>query len=265
LAARGRDRSRDGDAPAGVAPDPAAARERLDRRLVALGLAPTRARAQALIAAGAVAVAGAVETRAARAVPPDADIALVADPMPWVGRGALKLLHALDAFGLDPAGTTALDLGASTGGFTEALLARGAARVIALDVGTGQLHPRLAADPRVLSLEGVNARDLPADLPPYGWITADLSFVSLEKALPPALDRAPAGATIVALIKPQFEAGRAAVGRGGIVRDPAVHAAVRARIAAFLAAAGWAVLGETESPIRGGDGAVEFLIAACKA
>lgn len=232
---------------------------------MALGLAPTRARAQALIAAGAVTVAGVAETRASRAVPPGAEVALAADPMPWVGRGALKLLHALDAFALDPAGATALDLGASTGGFTEVLLARGAARVIALDVGTGQLHPRLAADPRVLSLEGVNARELPTNLPPYDWITADLSFVSLEKALPPALDRAPAGATLVALIKPQFEAGRAAVGRGGMVRDPAVHAAVRARIAAFLTASGWAVLGETESPITGGDGAAEFLIAARKA
>jgi 23S rRNA (cytidine1920-2'-O)/16S rRNA (cytidine1409-2'-O)-methyltransferase len=244
--------------------DAAPARERLDRRVVAMGLAPTRARAQALIAAGAVTVAGAVETRASRAVPPGAEVALAGDPMPWVGRGALKLLHALDAFGLDPTGAVALDLGASTGGFTEALLARGAARVIALDVGTGQLHPRLAADPRVLALEGVNARELPADLPPYGWITADLSFVSLEKALPPALDRAPPGATLVALIKPQFEAGRAAVGRGGIVRDAGVHAAVRARIAAFLTGAGWAVLGEAESPIAGGDGNAEFLIAARK-
>jgi 23S rRNA (cytidine1920-2'-O)/16S rRNA (cytidine1409-2'-O)-methyltransferase len=261
----------DADATDAAAPDPAApgraapARERLDRRLVALGLAPTRARAQALIAAGAVTVAGAVETRAARAIPPGAAVALAADPLPWVGRGALKLLHALDAFALDPAGATALDLGASTGGFTEVLLARGAARVIALDVGHGQLHPSLAADPRVLALEGVNARGLPAGLPPYGWITADLSFVSLEKALPPALGRAPPGATLVALIKPQFEAGRAAVGRGGVVRDPAVHAAVRARIAAFLTGSGWAVLGQADSPIAGGDGNAEFLIAARKA
>jgi 23S rRNA (cytidine1920-2'-O)/16S rRNA (cytidine1409-2'-O)-methyltransferase len=241
-----------------------AAGDRLDRRLVADGLAPSRARAQALIAAGAVTVDGAPETRAARVVPPDAAVALTAEPMPWVGRGALKLLRALDAFGLDPAGATALDLGASTGGFTEVLLARGAARVIALDVGRGQLHPRLAADPRVTALEGVNARDLPHDLPAFDWITADLSFVSLEKALPPALARAPAGATLVALIKPQFEAGRAAVGRGGIVRDPAVHAAVRARVAAFVTAAGWGVLGEAESPIAGGDGNAEFLIGARK-
>jgi len=238
--------------------------DRLDRRLVALGLAPSRARAQALIAAGAVRVDGVAETRASRPVGPGAAVALDGAPMPWVGRGALKLLHALDSFGLDPAGATALDLGASTGGFTEVLLARGAAQVIALDVGTGQLHPRLAADPRVLQREGVNARDLPDDLPRFDWITADLSFVSLEKALPPARGRAPAGATLVALVKPQFEAGRAAVGRGGIVRDPAVHAVVRARIAGFLGAAGWAVTGETESPIRGGDGNAEFLIAARK-
>ncbi len=232
--------------------------------MVALGLAPSRARAQALIAAGAVRVDGARETRAARGVPPGAAVTLEGDPMPWVGRGALKLLHALEAFGLDPAGAVALDLGASTGGFTEVLLSRGAARVIALDVGAGQLHPRLAADPRVLRREGVNARDLPDDLPRFDWITADLSFVSLEKALPPALDRADPGATLVALVKPQFEAGRAAVGRGGVVRDPAVHAAVRARIAGFLGASGWAVTGETESPIRGGDGNAEFLIAARK-
>ena len=191
------------------------------------------------------------------------DVAVTAG-FPWVGRGALKLIHALDHFGLAPAGE-ALDIGASTGGFTQVLLARGAARVHALDVGHGQLDPALAADPRVVSLEGVNARALPAEvaarLPPPDWITADVSFISLTLALPPALALARPGAHLVGLIKPQFEAGPGHV-RKGIVRDPAVHAEVCGRIAAFLAAGGWQVLGVTTSPIAGGDGNREFLVAA---
>lgn len=213
---------------------------------------------------GAVTVDGAVARKPAQPVGPEARIALTAEPMPWVGRAALKLLHALETFGLTPRGV-ALDVGASTGGFTEVLLARGASQVHALDVGQGQIHPRLAADPRVVSLEGVNAREIPADLvPPVDWITADVSFISLEKALPGALALAKPGAVLVALIKPQFEAGRVHVGRGGIVRDPAVHAVVRARIRAWLERQGWQVTGECESPIEGGDGNREFLIAARK-
>jgi 23S rRNA (cytidine1920-2'-O)/16S rRNA (cytidine1409-2'-O)-methyltransferase len=173
---------------------------------------------------------------------------------------ALRCFDAAAA--LDPASAEALDLGASTGGFTDVLLARGAARVTAVDVGHGQLLPRLAADPRVKAVEGVNARALPADLGPFDWIVADLSFISLDKALPPALGRARPGATLVALVKPQFEAGPAAVGKGGIVKDLAVHAAVRAHVRAFLEGEGWRVLGEAESPILGGDGNREFLIAA---
>jgi 23S rRNA (cytidine1920-2'-O)/16S rRNA (cytidine1409-2'-O)-methyltransferase len=239
---------------------------RLDQLLVARGLASSRARARALIEAGAVSVGGAVATRPAQTVRDDAGIALREDAPQWVSRGALKLLHALDAFGLDPSGAVALDVGASTGGFTEALLARGAARVHALDVGHGQLHPRLAADPRVASIEGVNARAIPEGLlPPVDWIVADVSFISLEKALPGPMALARPGATLVALVKPQFEAGPGAVGKGGIVRDPAVHARVRAAAAAFVAAQGWVMLGETESPITGGDGNREFLIAARKA
>ncbi|TVQ53382.1 MAG: TlyA family RNA methyltransferase [Rhodobacteraceae bacterium] len=234
---------------------------RLDQRLVALGLARSRAEARALIEAGAVSVDGAAATKPAQAAPEGAAVS-VAPVVRWASRGALKLLHALDVFGLDPTGAAALDVGASTGGFTDALLARGAARVTAVDVGHGQLLPRLAADPRVTSLEGVNARSLPADLGPFDWIVADLSFVSLEKGLAPALERAAPGATLVALIKPQFEAGRAAVGKGGLVRDAAVHAAVRARVRAWLEGLGWRVVGEAESPIAGGDGAREFLIAA---
>ena len=239
------------------------ASDRLDRALVARGLAPSRARAQALIAAGAVRVDGAEARRASAPVGPEARLEVAEDPCPWVSRAGLKLAHALDAFGLVPEGE-AWDLGASTGGFTEVLLACGAARVQAVEVGRGQLHPRLMADPRVVLHEGLNARDLPAGLSPPDWITADLSFIGLEKALPPALAAARPGAVLVALIKPQFEAGPEAVGRGGIVRDPEVHRAVRARLRGFLERSGWEVIGEAESPIEGGDGNREFLVAARK-
>jgi 23S rRNA (cytidine1920-2'-O)/16S rRNA (cytidine1409-2'-O)-methyltransferase len=238
---------------------------RLDQHLVATGLAESRARAQALIAAGAVTVDGAAARKASQAVATGAQVAVTADPNPWVSRAALKLLHALDEFGLTPRGV-ALDVGASTGGFTEVLLARGAERVIALDVGHGQLHPRIAADPRVVIHQGVNARDIPAGLvPPVDWIVVDVSFISLEKALPVPLALARPGAVLVALIKPQFEAGRAHVGRGGIVRDAAVHEAVCARIRDWLTGLGWQVTGEAASPIKGGDGNREFLVAAQKA
>ena len=236
--------------------------DRLDQRMVAEGLAPSRARAAALIAAGVVTVDGRPATRPAdrRA----GTIAVTGEPNPWVSRAALKLVHALDTFGLAPAGVAA-DLGASTGGFTQVLLARGAAHVHAVDVGHGQLHPAVAADPRVTVHEGVNARALPAGLlPPLDWITADLSFISLEKALPPALGLARPGAVLIALVKPQFEAGPAAVGKGGIVRDPAARAAAVERIAAFLVAAGWAVTGTAQSPVPGSDGNIEHLIAARK-
>ena len=243
---------------------PAPAALRLDRALVAAGLAPSRARAQALIAAGAVRVAGAPAQRPSARAPAGALLEVAPDPCPWVSRAGLKLDHALSAFGLTPAGQ-AWDLGASTGGFTEVLLARGADHVQAIDVGRDQLHPRLRADPRVTLHEGLNARDAAeAGLPAPDWITADLSFIGLAKALPPALTAAVPGATLIALIKPQFEAGPAAVGRGGLVRDPAVHARVRAEIRAFLEGQGWRVLAETPSPIPGGDGNAEFLIAARK-
>jgi 23S rRNA (cytidine1920-2'-O)/16S rRNA (cytidine1409-2'-O)-methyltransferase len=239
---------------------------RLDQHLVAAGHADSRVRAQRLIAAGAVTVDGTVARRSSQAVRPGATIAVAAEPMPWVSRAALKLLHALDTFDLHPRRAVAFDLGASTGGFTEVLLARGAARVVAIDVGHGQLHPRVAADPRVTVVEGVNVRTLPEGLPPGlpapGFLTADLSFIGLAKALPASMALAAPGAVLVALIKPQFEAGPAAIGRGGLVKDPAVHAAVRADVRAFLSGAGWAVLGEAESPIAGGDGNREFLIAA---
>jgi len=236
--------------------------DRLDRVLVARGLAPSRTRAQALIAAGAVSVEGRSAAKPSEIVAPDARITVGADPCPWVGRAGLKLDHALSVLALSPEGT-ALDLGASTGGFTEVLLARGAAHVHALDVGHGQLHPRLAADPRVTLHEGVNARAIPDGLiPQVDWITADLSFISLATALPPALALARPGAHLVALIKPQFEAGRAAIGKGGIVTDPRHHDAVCARVAGVLQSAGWRILGLVASPVPGADGNREFLIAA---
>lgn len=236
---------------------------RLDQRLVDLGLAPSRARAQAMIRAGVVTVAGAVADKPSRKVDPAAAVAVTADPIPWVSRAALKLVHALDLWGLDPSSAEALDVGASTGGFTEVLLTRGAARVHALDVGHGQLHPRIAADQRVVNIEGVNARAIPAGLiPPVDWIVSDVSFIGLEKALPGPMALAKPGARLVALIKPQFEAGPEHVGKGGLVSDPVVHDAVRARIRGFIEAAGWRVTGEAESPITGGDGNREFLITA---
>ena len=237
---------------------------RLDQRLVALGLAPSRARAQALVAAGVVTVDGQPARKASQAVGDASRVAVTGEPNPWVSRAALKLVHALDAFALTPAGI-ALDIGASTGGFTEVLLARGAGHVHAVDVGHGQLHPRIAADPRVTNHEGINARGLPRGLiPAVDWVVADVSFISLEKALPGALDLARAGATLVALIKPQFEAGPDAVGKGGIIRDAHVHDAVRCRIREWLIDSGWQVTGETESPITGADGNREFLIAAVR-
>jgi 23S rRNA (cytidine1920-2'-O)/16S rRNA (cytidine1409-2'-O)-methyltransferase len=238
---------------------------RLDAALVAAGLAPSRARARALIAAGAVTIDGRPAARPAQPVAPDADLALTHDPLPWVSRAALKLAHALKAFALDPAGAVALDLGASTGGFSQVLLEAGAAEVWAVDVGHGQMAPDLRDDPRLRLIERQNARDLTAaHVPPPDWITADLSFISLAKALPPALALARPGATLVALVKPQFEVGPAHVGKGGIVRDAGAIATARAGVRDFLIGAGWAVLGEGTSPITGADGNAEYLIAARK-
>ncbi len=238
---------------------------RLDVALVERGLAETRARARDAILRGHVLVAGRAADKPAMLVPPEADLA-VADPAArYVSRGALKLAAALDHFGYDPAGLVALDLGASTGGFTEVLLERGAARIFAVDVGHGQLHPRLVADPRVVATEGLNVRDLEAatfDASPAA-VVADLSFISLRLALPPALGLAAPGAFLVALVKPQFEVGRAGVGKGGIVRDPAAGRAAAEAIAAWLATQpGWSVDGLIASPIAGGDGNREFLLGA---
>ncbi|HEU0061704.1 MAG TPA: TlyA family RNA methyltransferase [Hyphomicrobiaceae bacterium] len=239
-------------------------RSRLDLALVKRGLAPSRAQAQDLIRRGLVAVAGNIELRPAAAVGDTAAIA-VADAPQYVSRGGLKLAAALDHFAFAVAGVVALDIGASTGGFTEVLLARGAARVYAVDVGHGQLHARLARLPGVVSREGQDARALDARIvpEPVGAIVADVSFISLTKALPAALALTAPKAWLIGLIKPQFEAGRAAVGKGGIVRDAADRRRAIALVAGWLGAqAGWRVADVIASPIRGGSGNQEFLIGA---
>ncbi len=235
---------------------------RLDKALLERGLVPTRSRARDLIVRGAVRVGGAVECKPSALVTDEVTIEL-SESSDYVSRGSLKLEAALDAFGFDPAGRVALDVGASTGGFTEVLLRRRAAHVFAVDVGHGQLHPRIAEDARVTSLEGQDARALTAEQieRPVTAIVADVSFISLEKVLPAALGFAQPGTWLVALIKPQFEAGREAVGKGGIVRDAAVRDAQAVKIAAWVSALpGWRVTGVVPSPIEGGSGNQEFLL-----
>jgi 23S rRNA (cytidine1920-2'-O)/16S rRNA (cytidine1409-2'-O)-methyltransferase len=232
--------------------------------LVAEGLVPSRARAADLIRRGCVTVMGATVLKPGALVADDAPIVVAAGAGDGVSRGALKLEAALHDFGFDPVGRVALDIGASTGGFTEVLLAEGAAKVYAVDVGRGQLHERLRADPRVVSLEATDARNLDAALilEPVGTIVADVSFISLTQALPAALKRAAPGAWLVALVKPQFEAGREAVGKGGIVRKAEDRERAVVRVRDFLEGEGWIVLGVIPSPIEGGSGNVEFLIGA---
>ncbi len=237
---------------------------RLDQLLVGRGLAESRAKASALVMAGVVFLGETRLDKPGHPVPEDAAVEVRGAPHPWVGRGGVKLAHALDHFGVAPEGRVALDLGASTGGFTDVLLARGAARVYAVDVGHGQLAWKLRGDPRVVVLERTNARNLtPDQVPePPSLIVADLSFISLTSALPAALALAAPGARLVALIKPQFEVGKGQVGKGGIVRDPALHELVCDRVRSFLEGAGWTIQGIVASPITGADGNREFLIAA---
>lgn len=241
-------------------------RKRLDVALVERGLAPTRARARDAIDRGTVTVDGRVETRPAAPVGAEARIEIADPAARWVSRSALKLVGALDAFALSPEGRTCLDLGASTGGFTQVLLARGAAHVTAIDVGHGQLAPAVANDPRVTSIEGLNARDLATDhlAAAPDCVVADVSFISLALALPPALDLAAPGAIGVFLVKPQFEVGRDHVGKGGVVRDEAAAEAAVERIAALLETHGWRVLGRAEAAIAGADGNREHVLAAVK-
>lgn len=238
---------------------------RLDRILVDRGLAVTRSRAADLIRLGAVSVGGVTALKPGALLDPGASLTVAADASPFVSRGGLKLAAALDAFRLDPKGRIALDIGASTGGFTEVLLERGAARVFAVDVGRDQLHATLRGDPRVVVLEGTDARRLDGGIveDPVGAIVADVSFISLTKALPAALSLAARGAWLVALVKPQFEVGREWVGKGGIVRDAKARERAVAEVRAFIdATPGWKAFAEMPSPIAGGSGNEEALIGA---
>jgi len=244
-----------------------APRPRADQRLVDLGLAESRTRAQALILAGKVFAGGRRVAKAGETLPADAVLEVRGQDHPWVSRGGLKLAHALEVFALSPHGRVCLDIGASTGGFTDVLLAHGAARVHAVDVGHGQLAWKLRSDPRVVVHERVNARHLTAEAigEPVQALVCDASFIGLATILPAPLALCAPGAWAVALIKPQFEAGPEAVGKGGVVRDPAVHEAVCARVRDWWAARpGWRVLGLVESPITGPEGNREFLIAALR-
>lgn len=236
-------------------------RVRLDQLLVERGLAPSRARAQSLILAGLVRVEGAVVDKAGKAVAPDAAVEIVAADHPWVSRGGVKLAAALDAFGVSPAGKRCLDVGASTGGFTHVLLERGAAQVVALDVGRGQLDWRLRQDPRVVVKEGVNARYVTREeLPgPFGLVTVDISFISLRLVLPALVALLAERSDIVVLVKPQFEAGRTQVAKGGVVRDPAVREGAIEGVLAAAGELGLECVARIPSPIPGPAGNVEEL------
>lgn len=239
---------------------------RIDQLLVARGVFDSRARARAAIEAGLVTADGRTVAKPSEKVAEDAVIEAEAAHR-WVGRGALKLARALELWPVAVEGRVVLDVGASTGGFTEVCLDRGAAQVFAVDVGTGQLHAKLAADPRVLNLEKTDARDLtPAIITETpSLIVCDASFISLAKVLPAALDLAAPEADLITLVKPQFEAdGPKAVGKKGVVKDPEAHAAAVARVRDWLQATGWIVREVADSPITGGDGNVEFLLWAQK-
>ena len=236
-------------------------RARLDQLVVERGLAPSRERARALVLAGRVSVDGRVQTKAGAPVDTTAAIALVEPDHPYVGRGGVKLAHALDTFGIAVEGREALDIGASTGGFTDVLLQRGTARVVALDVGHGQIDWGLRTDPRVIVIEHFNARRLTlADLPgPVDLVTIDVSFISLRQILPAVPGVLRPAADVVALVKPQFEAGRAEV-RKGVIHDAAVHARVLDEVAAAAREVGLTPVASTPSPITGAKGNVEFLL-----
>ncbi|HWG79371.1 MAG TPA: TlyA family RNA methyltransferase [Stellaceae bacterium] len=240
-------------------------KRRVDTLLVERGLAESRARAQALVLAGLVWSDGQRIDKPGISLAGDTPLEVRGREHPWVSRGGIKLAHALDHFAIDPAGAVALDIGASTGGFTDVLLTRGACRVYAVDVGHGQLAWKLRQDARVTVLERTNARHLTSEQIPDApdLIVCDASFISLTTVLPAALALAAPAARLVALIKPQFEVGKSKVGKGGVVRDPALHREVCERITAWLAAQpGWRVEGVTQSPIQGPEGNIEFLIDA---
>lgn len=237
---------------------------RVDQLLVDRGLAESRSRAQALVLAGLVFSGESKLAKPGHSLPADAPLDVRGRDHPWVSRGGIKLAHAIEAFDLDPSGVTAMDIGSSTGGFTDVLLSKGAAHVFAVDSGTNQLAWKLRQDPRVTVLEQTSARILTPDqiTAPCSWVVCDASFISLAKVLEVPLRLAATKCQLVALIKPQFEVGRGEVGKGGVVRDSALHARVCDEVRAWLEGLGWQVQGIVESPIKGPEGNVEFLIAA---
>ena len=239
---------------------------RADQLLVSRGLAESRTRAQALIMAGAVFSGERKLAKAGEMLAEDAPLEVRGKDHPWVSRGGIKLDHGLTHFGFDVTGAVALDVGSSTGGFTDVLLSRGAAKIYAVDVGTNQLAWKLRQDPRVMVHEQTNARSLDSSIVPeeVDIVVCDASFIGLAKVLEAPLKLARSGAKLVALIKPQFEAGREEVGKGGVVRDPDVHERVCAEAKVWIESQGWSALGITPSPITGPEGNVEFLLGAEK-
>lgn len=242
-------------------------KRRLDQLLVERGLAESRTRAQALVMAGLVFSGETKLAKPGHQLPDAAPLEVRGRDHPWVSRGGIKLAHAIEHFGLDPRGAVAMDIGSSTGGFTDVLLHNGAERVFAVDSGTNQLAWKLRQDPRVTVLEQTSARILTRELidAPCNWVVCDASFIGLAKVLERPLELAAAHCTLVALIKPQFEVGREEVGKGGVVRDPALHERVCGEVRAWAEGLGFAVQGIIESPIRGPEGNVEFLISAQRA
>lgn len=245
-------------------PVPRSAKCRVDQLLVDRGLVESRTRAQALVLAGLVFSGEVKIAKSGQMLPADAPLDVRGRDHPWVSRGGIKLAHALVHFGLDPAGAVAMDIGSSTGGFTDVLLTHGAAHVFAVDSGTNQLAWKLRQDPRVTVLEQTSARVLTAAQvnAACNWVVCDASFIGLGKVLDVPLQLAAPACQLVALIKPQFEVGRGEVGKGGVVRDPELHARVCDQVRDWLEQAGWQVAGIVESPITGPEGNVEFLIAA---
>lgn len=240
------------------------AKVRVDQLLVDRGLAESRTRAQALVLAGLVFSGETKIAKPGQSVKADAAIDVRGRDHPWVSRGGIKLAHAIEHFGLDPNGAVAMDIGSSTGGFTDVLLTHGATRVFAVDSGTNQLAWKLRTDPRVTVLEQTSARILtPAQIDaPCNWVVCDASFIGLAKVLEVPLRLAAPECRLVALIKPQFEVGRSEVGKGGVVRDPTLHARVCDEVREWLEGNGWAIQGIVESPIKGPEGNVEFLVSA---
>ena len=243
-------------------------RQRLDEALVARGYYESRSRARDAIVRGTVFVSGAVVSKPGHLIDSDAAIEIADPAQSYVSRAALKLVAGLDQFGMSPEGETALDIGASTGGFVQVLLQRGAGHVIGVDVGHGQLHASLANDVRVTNLEGLNARELARehlDGRKIGFVTSDVSFISLKLALPPALQLAETGARCVLLIKPQFEAGREAIGKGGVLKDKSLGPKIAEDMCEWLSAQkGWRAIGVCDSPIEGADGNHEYLLGGIK-